>query len=559
MNDLKVFSFIADRLIAFLDIFIVKTFSTVIIELTPVAIAALTLYLTIYGYMIMTGRIQEPMSDALLKCIKIGFIVAFALVANTYQEIVIGGFNALEAKFMSFLGGSGNAFETLDKSFTTGMQRTVEALSKAGIIKGEFGFYLAAVAIFIVVLALCLIAAGMMLVAKVAVALLLGLGPLFILALLFPVTARFFDAWLSQLMNYLFLLLFAVTTAGIAVTFIDGFIADSILTGQVYFNTAQIVGAGFLLVFLLKQVPSIASGVAGGISLQTAGLSQMMSPVTRPARYLGQNQTRRNADGSTESHSRLVWAARDTASGVKNTYKGAKNAGAFVGRSIRDRSWGGNNTIQKNTEKQTEARSAADRRTTGGDRNPAPTAAQTPPLAPAAAAQGAASATPPPNVRVEAAQPPKATERPERKEDVADQEPSSTTTAAHGALGTGTFMKEREDLAQQDTRLEGSGGNQTSEGARLRQHTSFANNPARNAALRTPSAWGDSKQGQDPLEEYYKQQRPHVEDYAAAHSKSALAEGAKARNIGIIKDARSERKKDVRSVKRDRSQGKQKK
>lgn len=105
---------------------------------------------------------------------------------------------------------------------------------------------------------------------KIALAVLLGIAPLFIIAVLFGGTGKLFESWLQSLFNYMFLpvLVFAAILVPL-------YIADAILTKQVTFDEITDADIFKLLFFsilgfvVLLQTPTIASALAGGIALST--------------------------------------------------------------------------------------------------------------------------------------------------------------------------------------------------------------------------------------------------------------------------------------------------
>ena len=114
-----------------------------------------------------------------------------------------------------------------------------------------------------------------MITSKIATAVLLGMGALFICLTLFTTTQKFFESWLSMLMNYGFLLVLASCIGRIMLSLTTFFVDE--LSEH---NTATLVDFGSALqlalmfgvcILLLNQVPQIASAVGGGIALATRG------------------------------------------------------------------------------------------------------------------------------------------------------------------------------------------------------------------------------------------------------------------------------------------------
>ncbi|MCL2307032.1 MAG: type IV secretion system protein [Proteobacteria bacterium] len=144
--DFQLFKIFGGSLQGILDIFILKTLENVFAALTPFALAALTLYVVTYGYMVMTGRIPDMMMDAIGKIIKISLIVSIGLTAGNHAAVVIDGASALESGLLSVLHpvGSdsvppGDAYEMLDKMAGKGFEKGViltKIAALSGFLKG---------------------------------------------------------------------------------------------------------------------------------------------------------------------------------------------------------------------------------------------------------------------------------------------------------------------------------------------------------------------------------------------------------------------------------------
>ena len=110
---------------------------------------------------------------------------------------------------------------------------------------------------------------AILLLAKLALALLIALGPIFVACALFSATRRFFFGWLAQAVNYLilFALILAVLQLVLALVAgqwskIEG--GDPVSGGLVF------VALCLLAMIFFLQTPTIAAGIAGGAS---AGLA----------------------------------------------------------------------------------------------------------------------------------------------------------------------------------------------------------------------------------------------------------------------------------------------
>jgi type IV secretion system protein VirB6 len=126
------------------------------------------------------------------------------------------------------------------------------------------------------------IATAQIFVGYTAIAVLLGLGPLFILCALFPSTQRFFEAWLGQVVNYVLNVVLVTSVVAMAFHFFTDFmqrlnlvsvesqtmLGDPTATLGLIMGCIKLVGVGFAIAVVFWQVNSIAAALGGGVALQ---------------------------------------------------------------------------------------------------------------------------------------------------------------------------------------------------------------------------------------------------------------------------------------------------
>ena len=129
--------------------------------------------------------------------------------------------------------------------------------------------YVVSAAVFVIGALAAALGFGVVLIAKLALALLVTLGPIFIACALFDATRRFFFGWLSQAVNYLVLFALIIVIFQMILSLVRdqwGAIQGADPTvGGLIFVALCLLGAIFFL-----QTPAIAAGIAGGAS---AGLA----------------------------------------------------------------------------------------------------------------------------------------------------------------------------------------------------------------------------------------------------------------------------------------------
>src|SRR6202034_3273879 len=109
---------------------------------------------------------------------------------------------------------------------------------------------------------------------KIALCILLSLGPLFIALLLFETTKRFFEAWIAQLANYAFVTMLTVLVAALMMTLISTAATQAASAGggiQIAQAVRVCMAAG-LTFHIMRQVMPMSAGLASGLALSTFGV-----------------------------------------------------------------------------------------------------------------------------------------------------------------------------------------------------------------------------------------------------------------------------------------------
>ena len=101
----------------------------------------------------------------------------------------------------------------------------------------------------------------------------LALGPIFIALLLFDATKRFFESWIAQLANYALIMILVALVSALFLSLIQAKAAQMAALGSsvTFFATLEMLLAVGLVLLVLRQVPSVAAGLASGIALSSFG------------------------------------------------------------------------------------------------------------------------------------------------------------------------------------------------------------------------------------------------------------------------------------------------
>jgi type IV secretion system protein VirB6 len=252
-----------------LDAFLHDRASDMIAEVSGPMRAALVLYVMLYGFAILRGAISEPIVDFAVRSLKLAFIYMLATTVAYSTWVTDPLFHTLPDALTQAISGAatpdvGSAF---DQFFGRAAYLGEKIAGSATPL--DWAPLIMSGAVFIVGAIAAALGFGIVLIAKVALALLVALGPIFIACALFDASRRFFFGWLSQAVNYLILLALIITIFQLILSLvgdqwaaIDG---QDPMSGGLLFLAVAILGAIFFL-----QTPAIAAGIAGGAS---AGLA----------------------------------------------------------------------------------------------------------------------------------------------------------------------------------------------------------------------------------------------------------------------------------------------
>lgn len=282
MASAGIFGFLGGSIDNFLGAFVTKTATAMSTAITPIVITGLTIWVIVYGLAVMRNEVSEPFSVFAWKAFKISLILSFALSGGIYQSEIVEGANAFQNALSQIVAptGGGDIYKVLDDFDNRGAQLAIEII-KQGVYALPVGGWLdlgAGLLVFIASAALLIIAGGFTIIAKVAIAFVLGVGPMFIATLAFPPVAKFFDAWLAKLVNYSLLIMILAFSIALSISICDAYLATMQASQDSTNAIADAFGLVILsccLVLLVWQSPNLAAGLAGGSALSGGGLGQV--------------------------------------------------------------------------------------------------------------------------------------------------------------------------------------------------------------------------------------------------------------------------------------------
>jgi len=330
-----------------LDSYVIDTAGALIDFITPLFTSAMVIWIAIWGYLLMFGQASSPLQDVFFRVVRVGLILTIGLSISNYSDLVVDVFTGgAEAVSGAITGTGGGTAVTLDSLFAKIFGVADAAWKKGGVMNGNFGMYLIAFILLGFGVVITVIVAFLILLSKIMSAVLLAIGPLFIAMTLFNATQKFFESWLGMVMNYAVLLILATAIgdmmASIAESFVTTMSAGSDPEALANLaSSAMLVVVLLLCILVLKQVPSIASSLGGGLALATQGaISGALSKMGDTASKARPTNIRRQY----RQIKRDVNLAKGAASAEVNA---PGRAGRAIGESYKKRFGGGNSMSNK--------------------------------------------------------------------------------------------------------------------------------------------------------------------------------------------------------------------
>lgn len=291
-SDLTIFTWLFSQFDALLRTFVTQKSADVIASITPTAWTMFGIYIVLWGFSMIRGLIDEPVTDGLFRLLRISIVLGFALNVGLYQSYVADFFMQTPDALADVLvlGQSGAAtdgqstFATLDKL----LNKTIDT---AGVAYDQMSAFspgqavalsLCAGAIMVFGMAFTVICGVMILLSKITLVMLLALGPIFVLLAMFPTTQRFFEAWIGQVITAMLTIVFLL--AAVSVFFFLSEAAIDMATNVMESDPLQAVGivgiACVTCTWLLFFAPGVAGQISSGLSLPVNSAAKKLSGIS---------------------------------------------------------------------------------------------------------------------------------------------------------------------------------------------------------------------------------------------------------------------------------------
>lgn len=279
----------------------------------------LTLYVVFYGIAIIRGAVREPVLDFAWRSVRLTAIVMLATESGTFQQYVTDLFGqTLPREIGNAIAGSGlslSSGQPFDQLLNKGIEVATRIYDQAGLTDVAPALIAAILMVFTAIAGFLQFA--VMLYAKVGLALVIAVGPIFVALALFEATRPFAEAWTRQVCNFVVLQVLVIALIGLMLTTVTGFVdkygSVAASGGQLIVGAVAISAILGLAAYVALQLPEIAGALAGG-GASLAGRT-MSRTLTAAATATGSAAVGAALAGSRSAGARAAAAVRATRTG----------------------------------------------------------------------------------------------------------------------------------------------------------------------------------------------------------------------------------------------------
>ena len=243
--------------------------------LEPAVVTFGTVYVMVWGYLQLTGRIEQPFVVGLKRIITLVVVFGVAFQLWLYNQVIVDTFYQAPVQLAAAVAGVQEPVAILDNIWDSGGTVADHLFQDAAISRydSHVGFYFEGLIVWILVGLLCVYTMFLLSLSSIALSVLLALGPLFFVALLFEHTRRWFDGWIAQLTNYALISVLTVLVSTLLLQLVQSYAKQTAKLGPgvLSVDILDMLLVAVMVFLVMRQVMPIAAGIAGGTALSSFG------------------------------------------------------------------------------------------------------------------------------------------------------------------------------------------------------------------------------------------------------------------------------------------------
>ena len=241
--------------------------------LEPTIVTLAVLYVMVWGYLHLMGQIEEPFLTGIRRIATLAVVLGVSLDLWLYNQLIVDTFFNAPGQLAAGIVGAYDPVAIIDQIIFTGGDAGALLIQKGGIFHG-FSYDVAGFAVYIMVALTAVYTIFLLTLSRIALSVLLALGPLFIALLFFQTTKRFFEAWIAQMANYALITILTVLMAALMMTVLSDAAKQAVSTGGsiTIAEGVRVCMAAGLTFLVMRQVMPMAAGLASGLALSSFGI-----------------------------------------------------------------------------------------------------------------------------------------------------------------------------------------------------------------------------------------------------------------------------------------------
>lgn len=244
--------------------------------LTGFATSLVAIYVVLWGWSMMRGLIQEPVMDMAWRMVKIATIFGLATSSALYASYVSNFLYDWPTAFAGVMQGgpATNTAQLLDQMLEKGNTLGSQALEKGGWT--NINSTLVGIVIYGVTWVITGITAFIIIMAKYGLAILLAIGPLFILGMMFEPTRQWFDKWLGSVVTAGLTIVMVVMAAALMFKLMNATydVIQLDAAGNAGISAMNTIGPlvvyGIICGFTILSMPTLAGSIGGAFAIANA-------------------------------------------------------------------------------------------------------------------------------------------------------------------------------------------------------------------------------------------------------------------------------------------------
>lgn len=286
-----VFSTISDTFLTSMGTEIFAKATNGISFISPILSAGFGLYLLLVALTYYNRGLDESLMDLTKRCMGWMLVIAFATNAGLYQKVANMVYELPEGMASVLVSGKYSA-SALDAAYDEFLLKLADLFTKINNlpwkdIGGRLSLAMGGLSMAIIGTLFFVIILALYLVAKLSLAMVILVGPIFIGAMLFPATRQWGMNWIGQVLNYAVTISFYVLLTTLQTAYFQSQISSLMNWPEVVNLTVfapvliQFTASTVIFVIVAWNVPSIASALTGGASV--GGFGQFFNTVRQVA------------------------------------------------------------------------------------------------------------------------------------------------------------------------------------------------------------------------------------------------------------------------------------